>query len=104
MLVNVKLKKIAKRLGVSAGASATGIGAPIGLLMMQGLMQRSSHAAMRLRNKSPKLYVILQGNGDLQLLYFLLEKPLEKYVQAISTAERNNAQFKNTIKIKYKLN
>jgi hypothetical protein len=97
-------KQIAKRIGVSAGASATGIGAPIGLLMMQGFVQRSSHASMRLRNKSPKLYFILQRSGDLQLLYFLLEKPLEKYVHAISSAERNNAQFQSAINRKYMLN
>ena len=49
-------KQIAKRIGVSAGASATGIGTPIGLLMMQGFMQRSSHASVRLRAKNPQLY------------------------------------------------
>ena len=97
-------KQRAKRIGVSAGASATGIGTPIGLLMMQGFMQRSSHASMRLRNKSPKLYSILQRNGDLQLLYFLLEKPLEKYVVAIYSAERNNAQFQGAISRRYRLN
>lgn len=82
-------QQIAKRLGISSTASSTGIGAPIGLLMMQGLMQRSSHASMRLKNKSPKLYAILQRKGNLQLLYFLLEKPLEKHIKAISIAERN---------------
>lgn len=102
--VSAAYKKIAKRIGVSAGASATGIGTPIGLLMMQGLMQRSSRAAMRLRMKSPQLYFILQRNGDLQLLYFLLEKPLEKYVQAISTAERNHDEFMDAINRKYELN
>lgn len=97
-------KQIAKRIGVSAGASATGIGTPLGLLMMQGLMQRSSYAAMRLRMQSPKLYSILQRNDDLQLLYFLLEKPLEKYIQAISTAERNSDEFMGAISRKYELN
>jgi hypothetical protein len=102
--VSAAYKQIAKRIGVSAGASATGIGTPIGLLMMQGLLQRSSHASARLKSKSPKLYSILQGKGDLQLLYFLLEKPLEKYVAAISTAENNNAQFQSAIKRRYNLN
>lgn len=96
-------KQIAKRIGISAGASATGIGTPIGLLMMQGFMQRSSHASVRLKNKSPKLYSILQQNGNLQLLYFLLEKPLEKHVEAISTAEKNTQQFNAAINRKYNL-
>ncbi len=101
---SVAYKKLAKRIGVSAGASATGIGTPIGLLMMQGFMQRSSLASTRLKNKSPKLHSLLQRNGDLQLLYFLLEKPLEKYIHAIATAEKNSIQFQNAIELKYKLN
>jgi hypothetical protein len=97
-------KQIAIRLGVSAGASSSFIATPIGLLMAQGLMQRSSHASLRLKMKSPTLYLNLMRNGDLQLLYFLLEKPLEQYVQAISTAENDNAQFQSAIKRKYNLN
>lgn len=97
-------KQIAKRIGVSAAASTTGIGTPIGLLMIQGLMQRSSHASMRLKIKSPQLYFILKRNGDLQLLYFLLEKPLDKYVQAISTAEQDYFEFKNAINRSYDIN
>ena len=96
-------RQIAKRIGVSAGASATGVGLPIGLLMMQGLMQRSSHAAMRLRQKSPELYFILQRNGDLQLIYFLLEKPMEKYIHAISAAEQNYDEFIKSVNRKYDL-
>lgn len=96
-------RQIAKRIGVSAGASATGIGTPIGLLMMQGLMQRSSHASLRLRMKSPKLYGLLRQNGNLQMLYFLLEKPLEKHIEGITIAERNLVGFQNSIYKKYKL-
>lgn len=77
-------KAIAKRVGVSAGVSSTGIGAPIGLLMLQGVLQRSSLAATRLKNKSPELFRTLQSNGNLQLLYFILEKPMEKYIDVIS--------------------
>jgi len=71
--------------------------------MMQGLMQRSSHASMRLKNKSAKLYAVLQRNGNLQLLYFVLEKPLEKHIEAVSAAERNIMQFHSTINNNYKL-
>jgi hypothetical protein len=82
-------KQIAKRMGISAAVSGTGVGAPIGLLMIQGLMQHSSRASIRLKSKSPKLYTILQRNGNLQMLYFLLEKPLKKHIEAISIAEQN---------------
>ncbi len=76
-------KLIAKRLGVSAGFSSTGIGAPIGLFMMQGLLQRSSLAASRLKTTSPELFRALQSNGNLQLLFFMIENPMEKYTREI---------------------
>jgi len=96
-------KQLVKRIGVSAGASATGVGTPIGLLMMQGFLQRSSLASSRLRHKSPKLYSTLQRNGDLQLLYFLLEKPLQKHIDAIAIAEQNLPKFQQSIQKTYKL-
>lgn len=94
-------KQIATRIGLSAGTSATGIGAPIGLLMMQGLLQRSSHAAMRLADKSPALYRTLASHGDLQVLYFLIEKPMNKYVEAIAAAERAPQLFNRAVERVY---
>jgi hypothetical protein len=96
-------KVLAKRLGVSAGASATGIGTPIGLLMAQGIMQRSSHASTRLKLKVPELYVVLKRNGDLQLIYFLIEKPLKTYIDAISVARQNVDLLHGAVNKKYNL-
>lgn len=80
---SVAFKKLAKKLGVSAGASATGVGLPIGLLMMQGMVQRSSLGAIQLQRKSPELYKLLKTNGNLQFVYFLIEKPMKPYVDSI---------------------
>lgn len=88
-------RSIAMRIGVSKGASATGVGLPIGLLIGQGIMQRSSRASIRLRKKSPNLYRQLRRNGDLQLLYFIVETPLEKYVEAIALAENSPTEFRD---------
>ena len=71
--------------------------------MMQGLLQRSSHAAARLRMKSPRLYEVPQRNGNLHLLYFLLEEPLKKHIEAICYAERDLVGFQNTVVKKYKI-
>jgi len=76
-------KMLASKVGVSSGVSATGIGAPIGLLMMQGVLQRSSLASQRLRVNRPQLYKALQHRGNLQFIYFILEKPMEKHINAI---------------------
>ncbi len=94
-------KRLAKKIGVSAGASFTGLGTPIGLLMMQGVMQRASYAALRLRGKSPTLYRILKEHGDLQLLYFLVEEPLKKYVEGVSLAEQNVQSFRRNVDFVY---
>lgn len=95
-------KGLATRLGVSAGASATGVGVLISLLMTQGVLQRSSHAAKRLQEKSSKLYSILERNGDLQFLYFILEEPLEPYFEAISLAEHSELRFKSIVDATYR--
>jgi len=66
-------------------------------------MQRSSNASFRLKSKSPKLYKLLRLNGNLQLLYFLLEKPLKKYTDAVVLAEGNLKVFQQKISEKYPL-
>lgn len=96
-------KQLSKRLGTSLVFSASGVGLPIGMLMMQGLLQRSSHGAMRLRSKSPQLYTTLQRNGDLHMIYFLIEKPLEQHMNALFIANRNIGGFQKAIEKKYQL-
>lgn len=56
-------------------------------------MQRSSDASQRLKKKVPELYAVLQRNGDLQLLYFLVEEPLSQYVDAIFFAKNHPGLF-----------
>lgn len=97
-------KQFAKRLGVSAAAGSSGVGIPITMVMLQGVLQRSSNAAKRLKMKCPRLYSKLERNGDLELIYFLIEKPLNNHIEAIANAERNNVEFQNSVKRKYKLN
>lgn len=81
---SVMFKQLAKKLGIAGGASATGAGTPIGLLMMQGVLQRSSIGAIRLQQKCPPLYKTLKQNGNLQFVYFLVEKPMKPYIDAIT--------------------
>ncbi len=82
-------RMLAQKLGISSGMSATGVGLPISMLMMQGILQRSSLSATRLRIKAPMLHNKLRQNGNYQFLYFILEKPLSKYIEVIAKAESN---------------
>mgnify|MGYP001059523590 FL=1 len=95
-------KQISKKLGVSAGAGATGIGIPITLLMIQGVAQRSSDASMRLKALDPQLHRELRAANGLDMLYFLVEKPMQKHMKAIVAARRNPKAFENAAKEKYK--
>jgi len=80
-------KILAKKLGVSSAFGVTGVGIPISMFMMQGVLQRSSLSATRLRMKAPLLHSKLKKNGNYQFLYFILEKPLSKYIEVIGKAE-----------------
>lgn len=93
-------KQFAKKIGVSAGVGATGIGVPITLLMIQGVGQRASAGSQRLRGKYPTLYNKLRAKKGLDLLYFLVEKPMAKHLDAIFTANLGPQEFQNkTVKV-----
>lgn len=101
---SVAYKKLAKKVGVSAAAGSTGIGIPVSLLMFQGVAQRSAKASRRLRTLSPELYWDLRRENGLDMLYFLVEKPMEKHLQAIVTAKRNTVQFEAQVRKVYEQN
>jgi hypothetical protein len=84
---SVAYKQFARKLCVSAGAGSTGIGIPITLLMLQGVAQRASNGSKRLSREFPELYRKLRAQNGLDMLFFLVERPLEKYLKAISLAK-----------------
>ncbi len=65
-------KRLARRMGVSASAKATGIGIPVGATIWFGILQRASRSSQRLRAQNPKLYSELRRR-DLDMAYFLIE-------------------------------
>jgi hypothetical protein len=70
-------KTLAKKLGVSAGAGATGIGLPITLLMLQGTLERAGKASERLAGKEPELHRVLKQH-NLDMAWFLIEPHVEE--------------------------
>lgn len=82
-------KQLAKKLGVSAGASASLVGIPVSLVMMQGLAQRSSKSSRRLQSKLPKLWTILRTKKGLDLLYFLIESHVSTFVDGIAIVNKS---------------
>ncbi|MEL7000155.1 MAG: hypothetical protein AAFP68_18005, partial [Pseudomonadota bacterium] len=82
-------KQIAKKLAISGGASATGLGIPIGLLMMQGLAQRGSKASRRLQDKLPKLWSILRNKRGIDMLYFLIEPHVGTFIDGIAAVNKS---------------
>lgn len=93
-VVKTKLfKMLAKKIGISAGAAATGVGAPISLLMWQGMAQKASKASRRLKKIDPKLHRELRRKGGLDMLYFIAEKQLKPYVHGVAMARKNPKVF-----------
>ncbi|CAN0606719.1 unnamed protein product [Ectocarpus sp. 12 AP-2014] len=60
---------------------------------MQGLLQRGSQASQRLQSMAPDLHQLLRQDG-LDMMYFLVEKPMQKHIQAIAAARTNAAALK----------
>ncbi len=95
-------RQLAVKLGVSSGASATGVGVLITLTMFQGVAQRASKASLRLQVRNHYLWSELRNVNGLDMLYFLVEEPLAKYMDAIDLAHRNKCQFEEMIRSQYR--
>lgn len=90
-------KQLAKKIGVSAGASATGVGIPISLLMLQGVVQRASKASQRLKKRQPALWLSMRQSGGLDMIYFIVEKPMQPYIDGIAMAKTNAPAFRRRL-------
>ncbi len=92
-------QQFTKKLLFSSGSAASGIGIPISMIMFQGVAQRASLASVRLRSY-PTVYNILrwQRQDRLDLLFFLVEKPLENHLNMINFAAHNLLEFERRLK------
>lgn len=85
-------KQISKKLGLSVATSTTGIGIPISLLMLQGLLYRASQGSKRLKQESSDLWSELRAKDGLDMLYFLVE-PLIKENLPNNFLQMSNKNF-----------
>lgn len=90
-------KQLAVKLGVSAAAGSTGVGLVVTAVLVQGVAQRASHASQRLKIGLPSLWVMLRQQGGIDMLYFLVEGPMAKYLAAIGYAEPDPASFERVV-------
>jgi len=95
-------KEFAKKIGISAGAGATGVGTLITLVMGQGVGQRASRASQRLRARYPALWSELRARSGLDMIYFLVEGPMKQYMDAIDLATSNPTQFQIEVRRIYR--
>lgn len=58
-----------------------------------GKIARSTYGSQQLMNDAPELYWKLRSEGDLDLLYFLIEKYAEPFVKASKIKKTNPALF-----------
>lgn len=76
VIVTAAYKKLASKLGTSAALSSTGIGIPVAMLNMQGVLETASQARNRLKAAYPMIYNQLSPH-DLDMLWFLVEGSIE---------------------------
>ena len=85
-------KQLAKKIGISTGVGATGVGLPLSALMLlvtgQGTAQKASHASKRLKKDLPELFRKLRSADGLDMLFFLVEAPLKKQLDVIVKARK----------------
>jgi hypothetical protein len=62
------------KLAANIAAGGSGVGVPVALLGLQGIMQRSSNASKRLQRQMPPLWGQLRARAGLDLMYFLIEE------------------------------
>jgi len=76
-------KRLAKKLGANAFFSSTGIGIPVALLGLQGVIEKASSSADSLKSQFPAVYNRLQPK-DLHMAWFLVERYVPEIMQEIS--------------------
>jgi hypothetical protein len=65
------------------------------------MLQRASNGRKELEEWLPSISKKLKKEGNLDLLYFLIEGPMKKQLNAIKTATNSPKQFEDTAKIIY---
>ena len=60
----------------------SGIGAEFSLITMQGILYDAGAASDRLRVRYPRVWADLR-NHNLDMVYFLIEKPMQKYLDVM---------------------
>ncbi|MBM7066088.1 hypothetical protein [Actibacterium sp. 188UL27-1] len=86
-------KQLATKLGISAGTTASGVGIPISLALFQGTAQRASKGSRKLKMLDRQIWSDLRKSGGLDMIYFLVEKPLEPYMAGIILARKSQPLF-----------
>jgi hypothetical protein len=69
-----------------------GIGLIVSGVLLQGLLERASNAANRLRVSYPIVYQKIR-NENLDMLYFIVEDFVVPYLEAAKLATQNSAEF-----------
>ena len=88
-------RQLAKKLGASAALSATGVGIPLGMLGVQGTIEKAAGAADRLKIKYPTVHNLLAAQ-DMHMVWFLLEPHVPEILAEIADATADTIRRTNS--------
>ncbi len=94
-LVNIIAKKLTTQITAKVIArrlAKMGVGFALGTLIIQGMIEKASESAKRLRLKHPQIYNKIRSQ-NVDMAYFLVEDSMSKIMDAISTKSGNPEAF-----------
>ncbi|MEQ9721974.1 hypothetical protein ABQG65_12400 [Yersinia alsatica] len=89
-LTGVNLGNVIATRAVAAFLSGTAIGA---FITVGAETSRAIYTSRYLRERNPMIYYKLQGLGDLDLLYFLVEDTVKPFERACTVSDQNPEEF-----------
>ncbi|NRN29148.1 hypothetical protein [Photorhabdus heterorhabditis] len=84
-----KQRLIETKVGKIFGGSMT----LVGTLGIGASVSRAIYTSRELAQTNPNLYMLLRREGNLDLLYFLVESKMESYVRALEAYEEDRSLF-----------
>lgn len=91
LTAKISANVIAKRL------AKIGVGFALGGLIIQGMIEKASESANRLRSTHPKIYMKLKGQ-NIDMAYFLVEDSMSKTMDALRMKYINSDKFNKLLR------
>lgn len=92
VLISAAFQKISQRIAGSSATALTKVLSPLTIVMTAAIFEDAGQARRRLKGKYPLIYNELRPH-NLDMVYFLIEQPMEVFLQSIQRAKTQSGTF-----------